>query len=267
MMRDIYQNAQSVTIWLGPAHDADQKGFDLLQRLDGLVEDTDNSKLFTQQFFAAEVFGQSPSWASLFRLFQRPWFSRMWVVQELLYARQYSMLCGDYSIDPRVLFRVVRKFVEMHDLRSIGTIAAASQGEQVFKLLEIYTLGGLKEDFDDGRLYDLIELCAMTKDFQTTDPRDKVFALMGLASDVGPDFIDYRLEIDDIRIRVAKARLMPIAETKKAPLDLLSSAAASRDDSHGSKVPSWVPTFQHNYSAPLAISYRLRHHRSTFDQR
>ena len=52
----------------------------------------------------------------------------------------------------------------------------------------------------------LLDLILLTANFDSTDPRDKIFALVGLSKNVEEYFIDYTKSIDEILIYIAKAQ-------------------------------------------------------------
>jgi hypothetical protein len=82
--------------------------------------------------------------------------------------------------------------------------------------------------------------------FKTTNPLDGVFALVGLASDVGPEFIDYSLGLRDVHINVAKQALTSSRVERASSLDfLLCVRGDSFDDiSITPRLPSWAPNIR-----------------------
>jgi hypothetical protein len=71
------------------------------------------------------------------------------------------------------------------------------------RIREIASLWLLKEIIGQGKPQGLrlMGLLWQTLAFQGTDPRDKVFALVGLSHGVDPDFIDYKLNMHEVFIR------------------------------------------------------------------
>lgn len=53
------------------------------------------------------------------------------------------------------------------------------------------------------------ELLVLTSGFNATDPRDKVFALIGLTKGVPLDFIDYKKDLKDGLINLCELLLTP----------------------------------------------------------
>ncbi|KAL8916916.1 MAG: hypothetical protein Q9208_008280 [Pyrenodesmia sp. 3 TL-2023] len=105
-MRRIYAKAEKLYVWLGPAGDESESAVELLHQL-GRFTDRDNLVEYgykepTLRFHDDEFerLGlpktDSPKWLSLVALLNRPYFERIWVVQELAVAKQeISVLCGD----------------------------------------------------------------------------------------------------------------------------------------------------------------------------
>jgi hypothetical protein len=79
----------------------------------------------------------------------------------------------------------------------------------------------LKND-DDILPRTLLNLASFTEKFEATDPRDKIFARVGLASDVNTAFIDYGLDIRQVLTSVVKIALqMCSTSTLLSTLDII----------------------------------------------
>lgn len=52
-----------------------------------------------ERFEGEELPGRDdPQWQAVGRFFDRPWFRRLWVVQEFLLARDVSLVCGERNV-------------------------------------------------------------------------------------------------------------------------------------------------------------------------
>lgn len=101
-MRDIYTFAKTVKVWLGPADDDDRAAMALVKSLGAAVSDPEEALAqgfneYGQEFM--EIFERvDPEIVrALGQLFKRPWWTRVWVVQELSLAKQQAAIvrCGD----------------------------------------------------------------------------------------------------------------------------------------------------------------------------
>lgn len=156
LMREIYSRASDVLVWLGP-HGEDS---DLAIK------------------YLSEVLWTHSTWVpwsqrertALKALCNREYWQRMWILQEVALARSITVHCGFHS----VLWEAFDKFCFSPELRidipefqssfasKLGLIRRKQLGQQESTLRE------LMEAFNG---------CACS------DPRDRIFALLGLASD------------------------------------------------------------------------------------
>ena len=56
----------------------------------------------------------------------------------------------------------------------------------------------------------LLALLSKTRGFKSSDPRDRVFALVGMSSDTKVDLIDYKARLSDILIKVCTNHIQGI---------------------------------------------------------
>lgn len=84
---------------------------------------------------------------------------------------------------------------------------------------------------------DLFNLLAKTDNFQATDPRDKLFALLGMTRGLSAQvaIADYESSVERVFIDLAENVM-----SRSASLDITSYKAAG---ANGRNLPSWVPDF------------------------
>ncbi|KAL4927014.1 heterokaryon incompatibility protein-domain-containing protein [Aspergillus undulatus] len=155
--------------------------------------------------------------SSLSTLLKQPYFSRIWVLQETLMARELEIVCGEVSARwPKRLFS-----------------EACSDGipSWLFRDSKWYAFTGS----------DLLNALVNASPYQSTDPRDKVFAVLGL---MGEKFIrpDYRLPIESIYTGIA-AYFIKFWHT----MDIF---ALGGQNTRVFDLPSWVPDWSQNLSLP-----------------
>ncbi len=85
-------------------------------------------------------------------------------------------------------------------------------------------------------LLDLQTVLGITKAFEATDDRDKVFALVGLSHNADAEFIDYGKGLDRILLELAHCAL---ASPLRGARDILAYTNIKSAQKAG--VPSWVP--------------------------
>ncbi|KAH7310863.1 heterokaryon incompatibility protein-domain-containing protein, partial [Stachybotrys elegans] len=255
MMGDIYSRARRVLIWLG-GDDAIQRG---IETIASHVDEQDVNwsplqPLFTHPLFylsqrllvwlgfhgAAELgvnnlkTPQSSApfdWALVVPVIQSPWFTRVWCIQELVMASNPILVSRDSTLTWNSFSKTVLAFRQQFK---------AYQKDQSFE--NFYLLNDIRQRFKKKTKASLLELMFLTRGFQATDPRDKLFALVGLAGDVlSSDWEvtpNYNLSVLEVYRQFALWHL-----TRKRQLGILSFGRnhdlASLPALEG--LPSWVP--------------------------
>ncbi|KAK3641835.1 hypothetical protein LTR56_011162 [Elasticomyces elasticus] len=289
-MRDTYASARGVIIWLGLGDESSQQAelaFTLLSRLattyisynkderyrGWLIQEYQTKRASWWPEFRAEVHAatealkiSSESWAALGSLLWRPWFYRIWVVQEAVMAGLNDpqhpapvFVCGrcaigwDTFIAPLLGLRILDLDYQLwsHIPKTHVNPALAkpfSGGINMIRNIVKLRLEGI-ERLWPRRFYDLLRL---TKTMDSTDPRDKVFALHGM---LVPDQIavldnslqpDYAKPLDQVYMDVAKHFIL-----KQHSLKLLEMV--HDNPRHHTDLPSWIPDWKaSSYTSPLA---------------
>jgi hypothetical protein len=242
-MKSIYKNAHKVVIWLGQHNEPEDEdfmlypdiwGIDSLQRgniqttKDGLKSALKLSAL-SKMDHPKRIDGYSDVTArvSLVRLLRREWFDRLWVIQELALAQDAEALCGSEKIswkdfERAAAFLLRPGYDESMTSRKFIMLMASEHVHQV-------TLPSAKKT-------NILSILRYTQQSQCSDPRDKLYALLGILRDDGDIVVDYEKLWDVIYKTWALNR---IKRTKS--LDIFSAYADS--GSHG--LPSWVPDLRH----------------------
>lgn len=104
-MPDVYTTAQKVLIWLGAAEDESNLAMD---NMPSLVEILSSIELGTKTIRSLPP-RDHHIWTALVKLFQRPWFRRLWIMQEAILAKGSYVLCGDRTLT----VSIIEDFAEM----------------------------------------------------------------------------------------------------------------------------------------------------------
>lgn len=179
---------------------------------------------------------RQPDWEAVDNLLARLWWSRTWVVQEIWQAKDAILLCGDSTLKWKT-FKKAMEYQEAWD--DMGCLVRGTKRWDIWTTLK--SRYGLAIHISQKRLLGskLSDILWNTWDRDATDPRDKVFAILGLVgenySDTLPN-IDYSKSIEEVYREVASLII-----TKEKSLDIL--LAASGLDNVG-KLPTWVPDWR-----------------------
>lgn len=120
-MRDIYQSAWQVLIWLGPSDEGTDLAFSALHWLSQESKKPKPMESFYRETASVKlgpIFTMWPTYQSpmkkevykaLFNFFTRPYWRRMWVVQEVAMGNPNSpVLCGDQCISWQDIYQAVQ---------------------------------------------------------------------------------------------------------------------------------------------------------------
>jgi hypothetical protein len=135
------------------------------------------------------------NWQAFNSFYNRPWFGRLWIIQEIAFSKEVVILCGSRTTTmpwATVDQNIMSAESEYHQLLPypIGflncfTIATIRdriwiRSAQPGHLTLAESLGVRPEDLPAGKDFDPIDIIAYTKTFECCDPKDRFFALYGL---------------------------------------------------------------------------------------
>lgn len=254
-MGSIYSYAQTVVVWLGPEREGSTHALSTLQSLANEVEMTiDNSLLAspetTQPDWYHPFYPLPPTifndttWSSLTSLFNRAWFSRVWVIQEVALANKFAVLyCGNFSLP----WLDVRK--------AIGILhAKQSTPQDVRAVLDPHVPG-----IPPTAMRSLPRLLKTSRQRYCRFPHDKVYGILSIVSPDLSRLIEPKYEEPATRTFTN----MSVAHLKlTARLELLQFCSITE---RYSGAPSWVPSW---FSGPrtLLFGFRTGHFRQASGQ-
>ena len=170
LMRDIYANACRVLVWIGEPDNLSTLAFDTLERfaIDDGTPDGSATYLDIQDTVKERK--------EAIRLFiERPYFFRMWVIQEVVVARSVTVFCGSWSIDFDKLHIAMQRMTGSGFFPFSGaTTNLTYVGNWRASYLEMNALE-MEENLD-------LRLFLDSRDRNATDPRDKIYSLRGIAN-------------------------------------------------------------------------------------
>ena len=246
MMTHIYEESQMVLIWLGAADDTSDRAMENLPKLvDSLQNDQEPTKL-----------GSNPDDnISVHRLLRRPWFERVWTLQEAAKARKCLVLCGSRIFDFEVLQQLHRgcqadnnrswrqalegiavacPFKPLNDERSITAHILA-----IAKLKELTDMPAV-DSSSAATAGSFLLLFNRIRSCKATDPRDRIYCIYGLLPEAIRKAIgepNYDLTVEDL--------YQQLAATQVAELGNLAYLGGAGIHRRNLSVPSWVPDYTH----------------------
>lgn len=217
LMRDIYSNARRVIIFLGD---------------DGTTQTPEGAlmrRMSEEAFYAGRGvqfrWTRERDYPAVQALFSRPYWSRIWVIQEVLLSKEAVVVLGGSSVP---LSNILK-----------GQIS----GRTVTHVFPSWTqLTGPSVDGDGDAAS---ELLMKTASCHATDPRDRIFALLGLVQGAHLEGLvaDYTKASGDIYTGIAAYFLLRHGQSNILKWATLSSGLLS-----------WVPTWNLNASRSINVA-------------
>ncbi|KAF2971250.1 hypothetical protein GQX73_g2398 [Xylaria multiplex] len=214
-------------------------GFQIIGSLTGLCKDLGIQDVYVQDLLHYAAF------------LQRPWFTRIWVVQESFFSAATTVFCGKREIkwaaikeSSRIVVQtgmdtLLKAYVSYATHFSLDVDAIKLPNN---RLANQFIFGSLQRG--DGEAISLGQLLHYSRFFEASDPRDKVFAILGLwrftrgnqiaQIDILPD---YKKDISGVYIEATMAAIQ-----ESGNLDVLSLVEGPYSEKTA-QLPSWIPDY------------------------
>ena len=252
LMREIYALAEIVYVWLGPEAEDSTLAIKFLPWLSEVVRRHENLRNDCDAWHGAirkELGGRtSKEWKALSALLRRDWFGRAWIVQEVNVASNAIVVCGKQEIQWDHLVEGASKVVHI-GMSSVGAMPLTHW--RLMYLVEI------KNQFERDKHVPLEILLTQARFFQAKDPRDNVFAVLGLCPKGEVVAVDYSKDVCHV-FRDVTAYLL-FGERAKENDELIPLILRSSQAGGISGLPSWVP----DWSRPFHADFRVSHDNTT----
>ncbi|KAJ9156609.1 HET-domain-containing protein [Pleurostoma richardsiae] len=236
-MCDIYRHAEQVILWLG----AEANGSTEAMRLVMQIGEEDVSDSWIRSSMESDV--DLDKWEAVAKFFDRPYWRRLWVRQEIALAKDIIVICGDYAAAWDDLL-VGASSLEVHS--DLFDEIAAGVSLYVSGYRRAVAIQAMRERIQEGGA-DLQDVLFHLRECECIDPRDKVYGGLGMCNEPGI-VVNYALSAAEV---FTDTTVAVIKHTRA--LDILSACRG-----HGSRnllgLPTWVPDFESDWTAQ-----KLRH--------
>ncbi|KAF2180153.1 HET-domain-containing protein [Zopfia rhizophila CBS 207.26] len=251
LMREIYQRAQQVLVWLGESRYDSELAVPIIPTLaaalqagQGLSAQTMTPQDWARLGFTKNMRELKMQIRGLYRMLMRDWFSRAWVIQEYAVAKSARFLIGPYELE------------DMQIIAAISFLAASDTDSAIncpWRGNDTLLLHSVKAEQQAGLKAPLMVLLQRYHQSQATLCEDKIFALCGLAADAGPGpqglniYIDYESTQPETLYKelavnfLRRDRSLDIVSLAGVHNPLLPIGVEERDAHRLDGLPSWVP--------------------------
>jgi hypothetical protein len=265
-----------VLAWLGPAGPTTGAGIDFVKKVGEIAlptatdifrgeghepgDEHESTKLEKVEEYSLEKsrelgipFDDELSWEAFSSFFDRPWFERMWTVQEIIQARKAIVVCGNYSLPWELVSAAARwicyKGKAVHDRhkRQVNGMCLVRQMVGIpwrYKYGSEYLAEILGQKTRPTCKWGMRSLLERLRPRLASDPRDKVYALVGISDLHGESSegrtltIDYSQSVAEVYTQVTHAIIKHDATSDTNVI----WSARQRNNHPG--WPSWVPDWR-----------------------
>lgn len=242
-MNEVYENASRTLIWLGEAGDNSDLAMDSIEGLTQklLTVKDPNSSGILQRLASHDLPPPGDAkWEAVKALQLRPWFFRLWTLQEIVLSKEPLLLCGRKSIS----WNALSALYQAASQANVSTMAyAAADEETPYKDSRI--VASRVNFLRDGKRRDLPVLLILSVDRGYSEPVDRVWALLGLLNKryrqkiIDADLVDYsisaRLNYHDTFLGITKFH---IEHDTSLAVELIEDNLRTV---HNPSLPSWCP--------------------------
>lgn len=270
IMGQIYQKAEKVLICLGEVGWHAGPFLALVQEIGSLADRT--TRIEKAQSMSMKRDNQSnlrqigrPSgsitddkWDPLYDIFRSPWFTRAWVFQECVLSTRAELMVGSRLVSFDTFYNVVEAiFPAQYERWGYDELGRSSA------YVPVTTMYAKRRERPQTSRDFLTLLGGAMGDFNTTDPRDCVYAFLGLNPLVAPD---YSMSVSEVYTAATRSFIEELQDLSVFGLSSGVTVSALAVD-----LPSWavdwsgkggyLPLFPPNQPIPFSASGRRKHQR------
>jgi hypothetical protein len=259
LMRSIYSKGEDTVIWLGPQENDSKLAFGKMSEIMSSrlarisnQQKPDHDPQYCASLLKEEIGSDEHCWHAIRSIFSRNWWNRAWIFQEAIVSQSAILLCGSSFLWWDAIVQTVSLIHEIsHDEDMIPDKLVESISGVAHRSVQVLNLIGYWKEYrcQQSRPRALIETLSSLRNLYASDPKDKVYAGLGLTTERLID-IDYSLETHQIYTSLAGSYI-----TKFQNLDILDYCVFPEGKSD---LPTWVPDWRvKNHSSPF---FKSSHH-------
>lgn len=271
IMPSVYSHAKRVLIWLGAEAEESDLAMDLMIEISRYTKllpknGRNQRQLWTDRqdenlVIATPLFHHdyARAWVTLDDLLSRPWWGRAWIVQEVALAKEILVSCGNKSVHWDAITDTANLTIayQQHIAQALETAPGLDEAAMntewrgadrrdgfVASLVIIRSYNGVTDIGNKSTLSDYLE---DNRGRLSTDPRDKLYSMLGLLSDEARVKIqvDYTKSYVQVFCDVVEYVLNTKADN---PLDILCHSQHSQWYPYN---PSWIPDWRLHYRSDM----------------
>lgn len=222
LMGQIYSQAHAVRIWLGEEGPGVAEAFKLVR----------DCRVSTAAEAVGRVLDDEDGAIGLAVLLHRSYWGRMWMFQEVVLAANAIVHCGSHEA-PWNYFKWLHEVASDRETWAELEVNDTWIGDLRRALFRISLFSIPQEAAQD---IDAVSI--PTRQLEATDPRDKIYGLMGVCQELAKTVkVDYAAPVRDVYTDFAKSRI----DSEDELYTLLTAGLWTPENGEDLGIPSWVP--------------------------
>ena len=254
LMRRIYAGAVKTFLHLGPSNDFHPYLVNFVKFVSRFISTDEWEPLARKRWLARLLlkFGLGRTKSRLNVFYDRPCFDRVWIPQEVSLSPKTEVICRNVAIGWQQFILIVYDH-SAEDLKDGKALPPMNHGS----FIDFYAITSTGSNLRANTLWKLL---ALSNGLRASDPRDQLYALLGLASDAehlpSPD---YQVSVANVYQSFASAFI-----SQGHGPDILALASRRTSDR---RYPSWVPDWEQRFIGlrlEESSSFSAGGHKGTF---
>lgn len=223
-MGTIYQEASMVAAYLGPEENGSAKVMHMLQLLRDRRRERPQQPVLPRSSQSSHLLQSLHT--ELEEFLRRSYWRRVWIIHEVVAGVRVRLFCGDLDAEWDDFDVVVKRLQE--------------DSPRTRKPTQVQQLCESKRNRIEGKAVGLLEELCNSSASEASDPRDRVFAILGLCFDRANYIseVKYGWFETDLCMRMTKSAI-----SSKRCLDIISIGPARNDRQPDYELPSWCPDY------------------------
>jgi hypothetical protein len=249
LMRSIYSQAERVVMWLGEEENDSSLAITFINRWhDAFVAAMADKRLELETRLLETILSlvedpfDTQSVLAVKCLSERGYWSRVWIIQEIVLAKDRLILCGRDSMDASKMSLVCYTWL------SLPMIELPKLGDQEINFMygwgpQFTNLWLFVKDSEeasaDGPTYSILSLAQIGFEFFCTEPRDRLYGLFGLMDDKQLSMHpDYHLTTEEVNLQFTVDSMQ-----SSGRVDALALSGIGFEIPASLHLISWVPRY------------------------
>lgn len=258
LMTRLYKQARIVHVWLGEESEDSSRAMQLVREIAYHPQTSEERNTWTYvakpgqthrpdgpgrpmvklppQPDPISIEEQLANYRSIISLYQRPWFSRVWIRQEVALPEAVKFHCGTETCSWEEMMETaghITRHADTFRLPALQQPGIRQDGEFASCFWKASRLDWIRQRMGGGDRYsDIKLLLLLSRDCQATDPRDKIYSMLPLTN---PDETDITADYQRGHLELYTMATLSLIK------DNLAYLSGCQNPSRSNGLPSWVP--------------------------